>query len=102
MESFANDLNVINKDNLRNIWKHKTLSRLRKHIYDFMISRTRENDFFDIDTFNRKYVKDIDITSNLVNTVVEELNSLGWNTYIGFGGTGLYIYSSNDSPSGMY
>ena len=102
MESFTNDLNVINKDNLRELWKDRSLRRLRKHIYNFMIERIRENDFFDIDAFNRKYVKNINITDDLINIVAIELNSLGWKTYIGFGGTGLYIYSSDDLPLGVY
>lgn len=102
MESFTNDLNVINKDNLRDLWEEKTLRRLRKHIYNFMLERTRENDFFDIDAFNRKYVRNINVADNLINRVVIELNNLGWKTHIGFGGTGLYIYSSDDLPSGVY
>jgi len=102
MQSFTDDLNVINKYNLREIWKDRMLCKLRKQIYNFTIERTREDDFFDIDTFNRRYIKDVDITNDLVNIVVRELNDLGWKTYIGFGGTGLYIYSSDDLPSGVY
>lgn len=102
MESFGDELNVLNKDNLSSIWRDRLLERLRKHIYNFMLERKRENDFFDLDLYNRSYVKDMNITNELVNKVVLELNELGWKTYIGFGGTGLYVYSSYDLPSGVY
>ena len=70
MESFGDELNVLNKDNLSSIWRDRLLERLRKHIYNFMLERKRENDFFDLDLYNRSYVKDMNITNELVNKVV--------------------------------
>lgn len=102
MQRFGDELNIINKDNLKCVWKVKMLEKLRKHIYNFILDRKRENDFFDIDIFNRSYIKDINVTNDIINQVVLELNELGWKTYIGFGGTGLYIYSSEDLPDGVY
>ncbi len=102
MDRFGDDLNVLNKDRLRDLWMTEMMCKLRKHIYNFMLSRTRESDFFDIDTFNRKYVNNINVTNDLVNTAVEELVGLGWKTHIGFGGTGLYVYSSDELPAGVY
>lgn len=102
MQSFGNELHISNKDNLSYIWRDRLLDRLRKHIYNFMLERNRENDFFDLDLYNRSYVKDMNITNDLVNVVVCELNQLGWKTHIGFGGTGLYVYSSEDLPLGVY
>lgn len=102
MQRFGDELNIINKDNLKCVWKVKMLEKLRKHIYNFILDRKRENDFFDIDIFNRSYIKDINVTNDIINQVVLELNELGWKTHIGFGGTGLYIYSSEDLPDGVY
>jgi hypothetical protein len=102
MYSFGEDLNVLNKDNFNNIFREKSLKKLRKCVYNFMLDRKGENDFFDIDTFNRRYVNNIDTTNDIINIVVNELNSLGWNTHIGFGFTGLYVYSSTDLPVGAY
>lgn len=102
MNSFDNELHVLNKDNLSSIWRRRLLERLRKHIYNFMLERRDENDFFDLDSYNRKYVKDMNVTNDLINIVVLELKSLGWNIFIGFGGTGLYIYSSDELPQGVY
>jgi hypothetical protein len=102
MQSFSSDISPLNRENFDRVWGEKIKERLRKHVSNFILSRNGENDFFDIDIFNRRYVKDIDITNNTVNDIVNELNNLGWKTYIGFGGTGLYIYSSEDLPLGVY
>lgn len=102
MESFGSELNVLNKDYFKSIFKERCLEKLRKHIYNFMLERNKENDFFDIDIFNRKYIKNMDIMNELVNKAVIELLELGWKTHIGFGGTGLYIYSSDELPDGVY
>ena len=101
MEQFGRELRVDNKDNFKDIKYQLNMRRLRKHIYGFMLDRN-ESDFFDIDVFNRKYVKNMSITSDMINDVVKELNELGWKTYVGFGGTGLYVYSSDELPYGAY
>jgi hypothetical protein len=102
MDSFGEELNVLNKDNFKDLFFNSSLLRLRKHIYNFMLYRTEENDFFDIDMFNRKYIKNMNHTNEMINVIVKELNALGWKTFIGFGGTGLYIYSSEELPLGAY
>ena len=101
MEQFGLEIHVSNKDNFRDIKYNKLLVKLRKHIYNFILNR-EENSFFDIDIFNRKYVNNINIMDEMINKISIELNNLGWNTYIGFGGTGLYIYSSEQLPQGVY
>ncbi len=102
MNSFGENLHVSNKSNFNTLWKDNLKQRFRKHISNFMMERKRENDFFDIDKFHRNYVKDMNITNDILNQIVIEINNLGWKTYIGFGGTGLYIYSSEDLPLGVY
>jgi len=101
MDQFNLELHVSNKDNLTDIKDKILLSKLRKHIYNFILDR-EESCFFDIDIFNRKYVKNSNKMNDMINKIVIELNSLGWNTYIGFGGTGLYVYSSEELPRGAY
>lgn len=102
MDSFGQELNVSNKDNFSDMFREKSLKKLRKCVYNFILDRNGENDFFDVDTFNRRYIKNINITNDIVYIVVNELGDLGWNTYMGFGGTGLYIYSSDGLPVGAY
>jgi hypothetical protein len=101
MDKFGLDIHVSNKVNFSEIKYNNLLAKLRKHVYNFILNG-QERNFFDIDVFNRKYVNDISLMDEIVNKIVIELNNLGWNTYIGFGGTGLYIYSSEDLPQGAY
>ena len=92
---------VSNKDNFENMLIEENLSLLRKEICRHMLKRN-ESDFYDISEFSRMYVGNINDTHNLINTVIIELNNLGWKTFLGFGGTGLYIYSSEELPLGAY
>jgi hypothetical protein len=101
MDKFFSDLYVSNKDNFSEIKYNDLMNKLKKHIRNFMLEGNESN-FFDIDIFNRKYVKNVNMMNEMVNKVVQDLNSLGWNTYIGFGGTGLYVYSSEELPRGAY
>jgi hypothetical protein len=102
MNSFGQELHVLNKDNFEDIFKETYMTKLRKKIYLFILSNRNENDFFDIEKFNRKYIKNINKTNDMINELVIELNQLGWKTHIGFGGTGLYIYSSEELPLGAW
>lgn len=95
------DLDVNNKANFAMIRRHALKEKMWKHIRTLMLAEN-ESDFFDIDTFNRRYVKDTKLASELVQEIQEKLHQLGWKTYLGFGGTGLYVYSSEELPPGAY
>jgi len=101
MKQFPDILNVSSKNNFPELLKESCLSLLRKDIFD-MIIRGNESTFYDIDTFNRQHVHDMKKTEEMVQLVCEELAALGWKTFLGFGGTGLYVYSSEEKPVGAY
>ena len=92
---------VSNKDNFERLLAEENLSILRKEICRHML-KGNENDFYDITDFNRTYVGNMNRTNELVNTIIIELHNLGWHTFLGFGGTGLYIYSGDELPQGVY
>lgn len=94
-------LHVVNKDKFSDMLFNEHLNLLRKEVKMHMLQR-KENDFVDLDTFNRKYVNDIAKTHRMVATIREELTVLGWNTFLGFGDTGLYVYSTEEKPVGAY
>jgi hypothetical protein len=94
-------LNVSNKDQFSDFLYKEHLSILRKEVSYMMLQRN-ESDFYDIDAFNRKYVKNMNKTKEMVEKVVNELKELGWNTFIGYGGTGLYVYSDKKPPGTDY
>jgi len=97
MNEFHSTLSVKNKNNFKVIYYNRILCYLRENIYEHILIQ-EEKDYFDIDCFRKKYTVNSDILNKLVNTVVEELGKLGWKTKIGFGGTGLFIYSTENPP----
>lgn len=102
---FPSSLHVSNKDQFETSFFERQLGRLRKQITDFLFQRKKddkETDFFDVELFNRRYVHNMELTQKMVIIVKIELLQLGWNTHLGFGDTGLYIYSTPEKPSGVY
>jgi|LauGreDrversion4_2_1035121.scaffolds.fasta_scaffold01314_2 hypothetical protein len=102
MNHFGERMHVLNKNNFEDFLYKENLDKMRRKIYFFMLNNQSENDFFDIEEFNRKYVRNMDKTNKMVNEIVLELNQLGWKTHLGFGNTGLYIYSSEELPSSAW
>jgi hypothetical protein len=92
---------VGNKENFKKLLSTKQLNLLRKQVCDFIIEGN-EDSFYDIDDFNREYIKDIKKTLEMVHTVCEELHKIGWKTYLGRGDTALYIYSYDERPDNFY
>ena len=98
MKIFPSILNITNKNKFPQIYYNRLLSYLRKSIYEHMIKED-ENNYIDLDAFSTLHgVKDKKLIEQMVKTLVNELNNLGWKCKISFGGTGLFIYSSHDPP----
>lgn len=95
------ELHVEQKDSFPERRRAFCLRKLRSHVARWMVDGN-ENDFFDLDEFNRTYVHDMPLTQSLVETLTNELHTLGWKTFLGFGGTGLYVYSSEERPANAY
>lgn len=101
MESFPTTLHVSNKETFKTLLFNENLKRLRGEVM-YHILHQKENDFFDLDVFNRLHVNDNIISMKLTDIIINELKTLGWNTYLGFGDTGLYIYSTDERPDSVY
>ena len=101
MNKFPDYLHVSNKDDFDVIFFDECVCLFRKTVLEHMLKR-KENDFIDLDTFNRTYIRDMKTMHRIVSIVQEELSALGWYTYLGFGDTGLYIYSTEEKPDGVY
>lgn len=98
MKQFPNILNLNNKNNFPVIYYNRILCYLRRNIYEHIIKED-ENNYFDLDTFSIMYkIKDVNIIQNMVNTLIEELNKLGWKCKLSYGETALFIYSSDKPP----
>ena len=101
MEQLPEQLNVKNIELFSSILDLEHKRMMRKEIY-MMILKRNESDFFDIDNFNRRYIKNMEKSTEMAKSICEELETLGWKTFFGFGGTGLYVYSTEDLPPGAY
>lgn len=94
MNEFPYTLNVSNKNNFPEIHYNKILCLLRKKIYNHIIKED-ENNYFDLDIFNKSFVKDKKILDKMLIVIMKELIELGWKCKLSFGGTALFIYSEN-------
>ena len=101
MKEFPINLNVKYKDSFPDIYYTRTLCYLRKSIYEHIIS-SDENNYFDFEEFGRKYFKDhkdrIKLTSKLIESIMLELETRGWKCKISYGGTAMFIYSTDKPP----
>ena len=111
MNKFPEEIDIRNKIIIEQPYKknfedynyNRALNLLRKEIYDLIISRKDENDYFDIDIFFKKnnyYYKEN--FSTIVKIVLDELSSIGWKTQLSFGDTAIFIYSTDEKPSSCW
>ena len=102
MKQFPERLNVKNKEKFAEFNYERNKCYMRKEIYELMI-KGDENDYYVIDDFARKYLKnDMTIALKMIEEIMNELNNLGWKTKISYGGTALFIYSTNEAPVSCY
>lgn len=82
--------------------------KLRDAVYEFLILRKEENEYFDLDKFQSKISEEISFGKNeflleIVNTIlIPELMNLGWKCQLSFGDTGLFIYSTEEKPKSCW
>jgi len=101
MKEFPNHLNPENKHNFSQLKYERNLSNMREQIVDLILTND-ENNYFEIDNFSRLYkLKKIEV-NKMILSITEELESLGWKVKQSFGGTGLFIYSTEFLPSSCF
>lgn len=100
MKDFPTTLNVKNKDNFKNLNKDRLKCYLRRDIYEHIISH-EESDYFSLDDFNKR-VNNMFLTKELVKEILPEIEKLGWKCKTSFGGTGLFIYSTESPPPNCF
>lgn len=98
MNSFPSEINKDNKENFNNLFNNMVLCMIREDIYRLLISRKDENEYIDLDKYYSKYGKNI----NIIDTIITELNQLGWKTKLSFGDTGLFVYSTENPPTSCW
>ena len=98
MQQISYPVPFTNSETFLETLKAYHLQKMRSKIYIHML-RNNQNDFFDLELFDRTYVKDMKVTDAITEIVIKELEELGWKTFIGYGGTGLFIYDKEKPKS---
>lgn len=76
------------------------LQELRKQVY-LHILKNKQDDFFDLELFNRRFVLNLEKTESYSQIIINELDLLGWKTFVGYGGTALFFYDV-EKPSNAW
>lgn len=101
MEKFPELFSPEFKHTFGDIYSEFVTSKLREEIYQHVVSSS-ENEYFALDNFYRKYKVEKDASENLTELIMSELEANGWKCKTSFGGTGLFIYSTEKPPSNCY
>ena len=80
-------LSNVSTNNFVEMFTEKKINNLRLDVFNFLISRKSEDEFFDIE----KYVKNDFI---LLDILYENLTQAGWKYALSFGDTGLFIFKT--------
>jgi hypothetical protein len=92
---------VENKENFHVLNYERILGLFRDDIYIHII-KGDENSLFDLDKFSREKNMDIEIIKKMANVVMDELSKKGWKCTLSYGDTALFIYSSDNPPTGCW
>lgn len=103
MISFTGDIHVRNISNFQHLNIERIACLLRQEIHDLLLTRKDENVYVDLDIFLMKHCnRKACLLENIVKDIRDELHNLGWNTKLGFGETGLFIYSTEIPPTSCW
>lgn len=96
MQDFPVHLKPENKSKFPTIRQNRLKLKLRRELYDHIISHS-ENEYFSLDKFNEQ-VKDMNLTQKLADSMITDLEKLGWKCKKSYGDTALFIYSTENPP----
>ena len=103
MKYTANLISKFSPQNKMN-FEQLVLEKIKLQLYDNIINHIlshKEDEYYTIEDFISeyrydKYKKKI---MNMIPLVCEKLKTLGWQTAISYGGTGLFIYEKDKPPN---
>lgn len=103
MDKFPSILHSDNKDKLYAFKIIRITNLLRSEIYDFLLFRNNENQYFELDRFANKYINNnMNLMNQISSEIIHELKDLNWNCKSSFGNTGLFIYSTDSPPPSCF
>jgi hypothetical protein len=92
MKEFPERMNVKNCKVFNALNYDRVKQYMRKDIYEFVISRKTEDDYFELTRFNTVYLNDLNTAKLMIKELIPEIEQLGWKCKLGFGETGLFIF----------
>jgi len=99
METLPEILNVKNKVLFKSYNDIRIRGMINKEIFDLLVSRDSENDYYDLDNFSIRYLdRNIKKMHEIMDSIIDELKTLGWTCKYSFNDTGLFIYSTENPP----
>lgn len=100
MKEFPNRMHVTNVENFPELFYERYICYLRRDIFEHILKRNGdENDYVCLDSWCRNNIQNRkDIMCQMRDTVINEIEDKGWKCKLSFGGTGLFIYSTEDPP----
>lgn len=91
MKEFSDKLRPENRKQFSEFRNNRELCKLRQRIVDYLYSENTNG--FDLKTNHGSEQYDYTTTNkNLIDIIQKELQTLGWNTILAYGGTTLFIY----------
>jgi hypothetical protein len=97
MKSFPSNLTPEKKHKFSIYKYNRVLSLLRTEITELVLEGD-ENNYFELDNFQRRHkIRDEEL-NKMFTIVSEELKQLGWNVKTSFANTGMFIYSTDEPP----
>lgn len=102
MKEFPIRIHVDNKDKFSKVFYARYLAYLRRDLFEHII-KENENTYFDLDTWSKNNLGNKKkLIETMTAQIMKELKNKGWNCKTSFGGTGLFIYSSENPPPSCY
>jgi hypothetical protein len=106
MNKFPKEIDIKNKTlqvdeyhlNFKSYNDERIIKIFRNEVYDYLISRKEENDYFDIEGFCKKYNYDRKDFISILEKVLIELQKMGWKTELSYGDSAVFIYSTEEKP----
>jgi hypothetical protein len=93
MRDFPTKLTPDNISKFKQFRTNRNICKLKQRIYEFLLS----DDF--INNKNRGFeIMNLGFSKDEIKSVMESLNTLGWETQLGLHDTFLFIYPPNQKP----
>lgn len=100
MNNFPSTLLPTNREHFSELTDEYVMKKLREEVYFHVLTKD-ENEYFILDNFVLKYNVQ-DRLERYSSNIIKELTTLGWKCKTSYGGTALFIYSTEDAPPSCY